>query len=436
MNRGIERTVAVVLLVAAGAALWFGYELHSRPAELRVATGPAGTDDHALLGGLSRRLASTKAAVRLTVQPRSSPIEAANALEHGEADLAVIRGDLPVPGTARAVAILHKSAVLILAADKQKKKIENFGDLKKRKLGIVGTPGVNDHLVDRLSTHYGLAPADVIRIPLTRQEAADAIRAGRVDALLAVGPLNGPTITRFNAVVTQAFKSVPSYVEIHAEAIAKSASEYESDEIPKGTFRSSPANPDDDITTLFVAHLLVAKSSVQEDKIAALTRLLFDARVPLQNEFPTARLIEAASTDKDAAVPVHPGAAAYYDSSEKTFMERYSDALFYGPMLLSLVGTAGLAAYRYLSRDDSFALSERLLRLKNVAAGAAQAQHLDELAALEKELSQMFDELVAKLARGGLAESEISTALMVFKHVTDALNERRHQLEAKAASTL
>ena len=77
------------------------------------------------------------------------------------------------------------------------------------------------------------------------------------------------------------------------------------------TFRSSPANPDDDVTTLFFSHLLVAKSSLKEETVAALTRLLFDARVPLQAEFPSAKLIEAASTDKDAAVPVHPGAAAY-----------------------------------------------------------------------------------------------------------------------------
>jgi hypothetical protein len=38
----------------------------------------------------------------------------------------------------------------------------------------------------------------------------------------------------------------------------------------------------------------------------------------------------------------------------------------------------------------------------------------------------MFDELVEKLARGGLSESEISTTLFVFKH--DALAKHRHML--------
>jgi uncharacterized protein len=428
MRKWAERTAAVLLIIGGAAASWFAYQVYSRPAELKVAVGPAGSDDHALLTGLSRRLASTKAAVRLGIVSRSGPIEVAQALDRGEADLAVIRGDLPIPSSARAVAVLQKSAVVIVAAEKNKKTLENFGQLKKRKLGIVGSPGANDRLIDRLSAHHGLSPSDISRVQLARDDAIDAIRTGRVDALLGTGPLNGPTIANFNAAVSRAFRAVPSYVEIDAEAIAKSAPEYESDDIPKGAFRSSPANPAEDITTLFFAHLLVAKRSLSEDTVAALTRLLFDARVPLQSEHPTARLIEAASTDKDAAVPIHPGAAAYYDGSEKGFFERYGDALFYGPMLLSLIGTMALAAYRYFSRDKSFALADRLLRLRKIVSDASRAQSLEEIAALESELTRMFDELVEKLARGGLTESEISTGLLVFKHVSDALSERRRVL--------
>jgi uncharacterized protein len=428
MRRWIERTAAVLLVVAAGAGLWFGYQAYSRPADLKVAVGPAGSDDHALLTAFSRRLTSTKAAVRLSILSRTNPAEAAQGLESGEVDLAVIRGDLPVPGLARAVAIMQKSAVVIVATDKSKKAVENFGQLKKRKLGIVGSPGANDRLIDRLSAHYGLSASDITRVTLTRDDAVDAVRSGRVDAVLATGPLSGPSIATFNAAVSRAFRGVPSYVEIDAEAIAKSAPEYESDDIPKGAFRSSPANPEEDVTTLFFAHVLVAKKGLSEDTVAALTRALFEARVPLQSEYPAARLIEAASTDKDAAIPVHPGAAAYYDGSEKSFYERYGDALFIVPMLLSLVGTAGLGAYRFFSRDDSFALSDRLTKLRKIARDGAHARSLDEITSIENEFTGMFDELVEKLARGGLAESEISTALFVFKHVSEVLSERRHML--------
>src|SRR5437899_8520490 len=122
----IDRAAAVLLAVAAAVGLWFAYQIYSGPAELKVAVGPAGSDDHALLTGLSRRLAGTKAPVRLNVLSRDGPIEAAQALDRGEVDLAVIRGDLPIPSAARAIAVLQKNAVVIVAAEKNKKSIENF----------------------------------------------------------------------------------------------------------------------------------------------------------------------------------------------------------------------------------------------------------------------------------------------------------------------
>lgn len=135
-------------------------------------------------------------------------------------------------------------------------------------------------------------------------------------------------------------------------------------------------------------------------------------------------------------MPVHPGAAAYYDGSEKNFFERYGDALFYGPMLLSIIGTAALAAYRYLTRDASFALADRLMRLRTIASEAARARSPDEVATLENELRAMFDELVEKLAYGGLAASEISNGLLVFKHVSDVLTERRRVLSVNGSAPM
>src|SRR5207237_5609538 len=104
--------------------------------------------------------------------------------------------------------------------------------------------------------------------------------------------------------------------------------------------------------------------------------------------------------------------------------------------LLSLVGTAALAAYRFLTRDKSFALADRLMRLRKIVSDATHAQSLEEIAAFESELARMFDELVEELARGGLTESEISTGLLIFKHVSDALSERRRVLSVNGSAPM
>ena len=45
-------------------------------------------------------------------------------------------------------------------------------------------------------------------------------------------------------------------------------------------------------------------------------------------EVPAAAKIEKPNTDKDAALPAHPGAAAYIDGTERTFMDKYSDYIW------------------------------------------------------------------------------------------------------------
>src|SRR5262245_19829956 len=171
MRIWLERAAAVVLAIAGAVALWFAYEFYSRPVDLKVAVGPVAGDDYALLTGLARRLASTKAAVRLTIVPSEGPVHAARALESGDADLAVIRADLPIPATARAMVTLRKNAVVVITSRKVRNNIEDFGDLKRRKLGVVGTSGANDKLVERLIAHYGLSASDVTLVRLTRDAA-------------------------------------------------------------------------------------------------------------------------------------------------------------------------------------------------------------------------------------------------------------------------
>ncbi len=93
---------------------------------------------------------------------------------------------------------------------------------------------------------------------------------------------------------------------------------YEASEIPAGSFGGSPDRPEDEIKTISFSHHIVARKGVSESTIAAFTRQLFAIRQSLKNEFPLAAKIETPDTDKDATIPVHPGAAAFVDGEEKT----------------------------------------------------------------------------------------------------------------------
>src|SRR5260370_329037 len=141
---------------------------------------------------------------------------------------------------------------------------------------------------------------------------------------------------------------------------------YEASEIPAGTFGAAPDKPEEEVKTISFSHHIVARKGVSESTIAAFTRQLFAIRQSLKTEFPLAAKIETPDTDKDATIPVHPGAAAFVDGEEKTFLDRYSDYIWWSLMALSAMCSAGAWFAGYLKKDElvnNSPLLERLLAM-------------------------------------------------------------------------
>jgi len=164
---------------------------------------------------------------------------------------------------------------------------------------------------------YGVDPAkvDIVQFPVG--EVADAIRGQKADAYLAAGPVNSRVTADAIAASTRD-GGTPTFLAIDsAEAIAQNHPTYEAAEIPAGTFGGSPDRPDEEVKTISFSHHIVARKDLPESTIAAFTRQLFAIRQSVMTEFPLAAKIETPDTDKDAAIPVHPGAAAFVDGEEK-----------------------------------------------------------------------------------------------------------------------
>ena len=117
--------------------------------------------------------------------------------------------------------------------------------------------------------------------------------------------------------------------------------------MPKGTLRGSPPVPDDDLTTLRTSLYLVANKKLDTDVIATLTQTIMSARRDLMGEQPLLAQITDASIDPDAYLAVHPGAAAYYNGTQQTFMDRYGNEIYLAPMILGGVASVLAAAWKF-----------------------------------------------------------------------------------------
>jgi TRAP transporter TAXI family solute receptor len=419
-------------ILAVTGTLAGAYYFAMRPVSLRIAVGPANSDDIKVVQALTQAFSQTHGYVRLRPMQTDGAAASAQALADGKADLAIIRGDLEVPKNAQAVATLRKNvAVLWVPAaakargKKAAAKITKIPQLAGHRIGVVGRTQANVDLLKVILQQYGVDPNKIGIVQFPGSEAAEAIRNQKADAYLAAGPVNSKITAEAIAASTRD-GGAPTFLAIDsAEAIAQNHPMYEASEIPAGAFGGSPAKPDDEVKTIGFSHHIVARRALSESTVAAFTRQLFAVRQTVLAEFPLAAKIETPDTDKDAAIPVHPGAAAFVDGEEKTFLDRYSDYIWWGLMALSAMGSAGAWFAGYLKKDERSGNSSLRERLLELLARARHSDSTEELDRMQAEADDIFRETLHCFEQGAIAEGTLTAFNIALEQFHNAVADRK-----------
>src|ERR1700754_2882877 len=119
-SRRHHRRRSPLLVLAAGlllfAAIVGAAFLIMRPTTLRIAVGPAGSDDLNLIQALAQNFAREGGTVRLSLLQTAGPVDSIALLRGHKADLAVAREDEEMPDGTDSVAIVRKNVVVLWSA--------------------------------------------------------------------------------------------------------------------------------------------------------------------------------------------------------------------------------------------------------------------------------------------------------------------------------
>jgi TRAP transporter TAXI family solute receptor len=442
-RRRRKRRNSLLLLLAAGFLL-FGaaagalyYAL--RPVTLRIAVGPPGSDDHKLILAMAEGFARDGRAVRLSPITTDGAVESLALLGASKADLAVARGDLEMPSDAETVAIVRKNFVVLwspsgLPGKGSRKppaaKIKEIADLAGHRVGVIGRTPANAALLRILLSVSGVAPDKVAVTQFATDQTEELARDPTLDAFMAVGPLDSK-ITSDAIAATARAGGEPKFLAIDAsEAIALKHPGYEAEEIPQSVFNAKPAWPDDKVDTISVDHLIVARRALSETTVAAFFRQLFAVRQSLARQVPGAAHIKKPDTDKDAELPVHRGAAAVIDGTERTFLDRYGDYFWFALLLLSGLGSAFAWLRHYLNRDER---EENTLHRNKILAMVSRvrtAESAEELLAMQREVDAIIRETLECYNDGAIEQEDLAAFGLVLELFDHAVAERRAALEA------
>ena len=409
---------AGLLVTTIGAGILF---VTLRPVTLQIAVAPA-SDDARVVEAIARVLTRERSSVRLSL----------TAVEHGQteailnargSDLATVRSDA-VSGDLFAVAILRKSALFVWTTPTSGQKASRANDWKNisgSRIALVNGNSADLALLNAVLFSEGVAPNKVEIVPIGSMDVAASDRS--INVFAAVGAIKGKS-------VAEGFKSFsrlresPNFLGLEtAEAIVLRQPRMETAEIPKAAFGSGPALPTEAVSVVAVSHLIVGGKAISEQASAAFARELFAHRQAIMREVPDMASIEKPNTEKDAAIPAHPGVAAYIDGTERTFLERYGDYFWGVILVMSALGSFGAGLRAFFHPDDQENVSALRDRVLDLAAKVPDATD-EELGPIDKEIEHIVRETLDKYEEGAVDEGALTALSIAIEQFRSAAAKR------------
>jgi TRAP-type uncharacterized transport system substrate-binding protein len=416
-------TLLAGLFGIAVSAVLISYQYYRRPTVLTLAVGSSDGAARQMASIIAGRLATTNSPVRLKVENSGTALDAAKALATGKVDLAFVRADVGDLHEARAIALTGRGVLTIVAPPGSP--ISTIAGLRGHGVGVVDGQ-INRGIVDTLRKEYDLDRANVVFKDIAPADARRALQSKEISALLLVEPLSERQLAWIKGLFRESANALPVLIPVDAAgAIAEHKGPYDSFDIPKGTLRGAPPVPDDDLTTLRVGYYLVANRHLNANLMADLARKVMSVRRDLVGEQPLLAGIATPDLDADAFLPVHPGVAAYFNGTQESFFDRYSNLIYMTPMVLGALASIFAAAWRFLGVRAKDAVAAPPDLLCDLSARIRQAGDEAALAALEGEIDRMLHVGLANSADGEESASRAAASISAAHRLDGLVHHRR-----------
>ncbi|BAY39799.1 TRAP transporter solute receptor TAXI family protein [Nostoc sp. NIES-2111] len=303
-----------------------------------------------------------KSNIQIDVVATGGTKENLEKLEKGEADLATAQADViteeiniirnrnpqlsepQLQVAERTVVILYKDLFQLVVRDAN---IKKFVQLKGKTISLPAKGGQYESF-KQVAKHFGLNEKD-LKItgldsngkpnPAYNDGLADKDFLGKkADALFRVRALGNRSIS---ALVQKSSGRLVAIEQAEAMKILHPA--LESAIIPEGAYGGNLPIPETDIATVAVSRLLLASDKVDKDVIQEITQIIFENRREIANAVSpnhpevkplVATISQPNTTNSPGVPPIHPGAIAFYEQSQPSFIQEHAD---YVALLLTVV---------------------------------------------------------------------------------------------------
>jgi uncharacterized protein len=429
LNRMLRWAVLTALTALVGVTAY----AYLRPADgsvrLVLSAGSRGGEYYQFAQALAKLAAAHHSGFKIEVR-ESGGAEANNqALAEGRADLALVQSDTVLTPAARAVAGLFPEILHIVA--QRESGIRTPADFLGKRVALMPAGSGTNALFWKIAGHYGFGSDDLKVVEVSAPEAAATLRAGKVDMMARVIALGNRGMREL--LTGEDLMLVESD---QAAAIQLFAPNLERTRIPRGALGGRPAVPPADVEALGVRAILAAHQRVDGAVVEELTRLLFGSRNELLGlDEKTALMIDSQDLQR-FGVPLHDGAAGYYERDKPSFIVQYAESMALGLSVAALLLSGIWQMNRWLvgrrkNRGDEY--NQQLLDCIEMLRAA---HNPDEVARIEGELFGIFRAVVDDLDHDRFQDESLPSFTMIWDLAKDLIAPRRAEFSANRSSNI
>ncbi|HLP90274.1 MAG TPA: TAXI family TRAP transporter solute-binding subunit [Nostocaceae cyanobacterium] len=385
---------------------------------LVIAAGSTTGESYILSEAIAKVVARHEPKIKIEVRRTKGTEESLELLNKGEVQLAAAQADIPAPPSARLVANLFADAFQLIVTDKSG--IDEVASLKSKRLALPPEGGGQYLSFWQLANHYRLTEKDINFQALSEKEADKLFVNQQVDAVFRVRAPGNDSIRN----LIQSGKGRIVGIDQGA-AMRINQPAFEPAFIPKGAYQGNPPIPNIDLPTIAVQRTLLASKNVEDGLIRRITTVLYDYRQELAKLMPLAANISPPSQVSGTGLPLHPGAAAFYDRDKPNFFQENAD---YIGLILSVVLLIGSWIWQLKekfekaqkNRGDDF--NQDIVKIMKEIATCKDLNNLEEI---RTNLIDKFEKVVEALDEDRISSEAFQSFTFTWEAAMSELRDRQ-----------
>ena len=286
---------------------------------ISIATGGTGGVYYPLGGGLANVLSKYVPNMQATAEVTGASVDNMKLVGGGKAEVGFTMADTAWDAyqgldkfkdnkqAVRALVVFYPNLTHVVTVEG--KGIEKMADLKGKRIST-GSPGSGTEVMAfRILEAYGIdKDKDVKRERLSVAESVNALKDGKIDALIWVGGIPTPAITDLAATPNTKIKLID-----HADAVDKMRAKYGPLYVKDKIAAKSYPGQDKENTNLTVWNILVVNEKTDEKIVYDIVKTMFEKKAEIVAVHKDASYLALDNQlTGGSPIPFHPGALKYF----------------------------------------------------------------------------------------------------------------------------